>query len=100
MKESTFTYSSVDLEFTNVTLVYDDQKVATHKKSKLIQQLEEAYYIWVQIKFRKIGWIDNYLYIIENKFQIFLKKMKICINFSNFSNFSNNLKFLKNYLKI
>ena len=42
------------------------------------------FYIWVQIKFRKIGWIDNYLYIIENKFQIFLKNLEILINFSNF----------------
>ena len=43
--------------------------------------------ILVQIKFRKIGWIDNYLCIIENKFQIFLKNLKIWINFSNFQFF-------------
>ena len=35
------------------------------------------FYIWVQIKIRKIDWIDNYLYIIENKFQIFLKNLEI-----------------------
>ena len=51
--------------------------------------------IWVQIKFRKIGWIDNYLCTIEKKFQIFLKNMKIWINFSNFQIFRN----LKNLFK-
>ena len=76
--------------------------------------------IWVHIKFQKIGWIDNYLYIIENKYQIFLKNLEnwiiflnfqiIFLNFqiiwkiwkiySNFQIFQKNLKFVFNNVQV